>query len=145
MGHVYTCMCYFVNSGGSKHISPAVPTWQIGDITRERSYWGPMTGAQAELRLRLNGSNCYLIRYSEERQHYVLSVMGRKQQQGKQGLLEPHHFKLNIMRENNHNTLEIEGTENKFNDISSLLEFYQEHPVSHSVCSIGEVCMKKQS
>ena len=70
----------------------------------------------------------------------MLSVMGRKWQLGP---LAPHHFKLNITKEDDHNVFEIEGTEKKFNDISTLLQFFQKYPVSHSVCSIGEACIKK--
>ena len=120
----------------------AVPTWQIREITRERSYWGAMTGAEAEFKLRRlkKGGNCYLIRYSKERQHYVISVIGRQSERDPPTVS---HFKLDIMQEGDHIMFEIEDTENKFSSISSLLEFYQEHPVSHSVSSIGEACGKQ--
>ena len=120
----------------------AVPTWQIRDITRERSYWGPMTGAQAEFKLRLlkKGGNRYLIRYSKKNEHYVISVIGRQSERDPPTV---YHFKLNIMKKGDHNTFEIEATEEKFDNISSLLDYYQKHPVSHSVSSIGEACIKQ--
>lgn len=121
-------------------MNAATPTWQIKEISRERSYWGPMTGAQAELELRMHGGNCYLVRYSEKKKHFVVSVMGRKWQRGNNPLTL-YHFKLNVTKETDHSTFEIEDTEEKFDSISSLLEFYQEHPISHSVCSIGEACI----
>ena len=127
----------------STNIDAAIPTWQIREIAQEVSYWGLMTGKQAELRLRQKGGNCYLIRHSEAKQHFVISVMGRTLQQGKQGRLAPYHFKLNITKENKQNTFEIEHTENKFNSMSTLLEFYQQNPVNLYVCSIGEPCIKK--
>ena len=138
---------HYIYSGGSKDINCAVPTWQIEDITQEKSYWGPMTGSEAELKLRLHGGNCYLTRYSEMKQHYVISVsvMRRKKQQARRqrDCLELYNFKLNVTKENSHNEFEIEGTDNKFNSVSSLLEFFQKNPISHSVSSIGEPCIKK--
>ena len=116
----------------------ASPTWQIREITQQRGYWGVMTGAVAEMKLRRHGGNCYLIRYSDSKQHHILSVMTRDAQQLTP---VPYHFKLNITQEDDHNEYEIEGTERKFIDISSLLEFYRHNPLTHSSCTIGEACM----
>ena len=65
-----------------------------------------MSGAVAETKLRRHGENSFLIRYSESKQHHILSVMTRDAQQ-----LMPvsHHFKLNITQEDDHNEYEIEG------------------------------------
>ena len=56
--------------------------------------------------------------------------------------LERLHFKLNITKERDHTTYEIDGTEQKFADISSLLSFYKYNPLTRDrpKLTIGEAC-----
>ena len=98
-----------------------------------------MTGAEAEHKLKRHRGNCYLIRYSNSKQHYVLSVLNINAQKLTQEIC---HFKLNIRKEGDHNVYEIEGTEQEFTDISALLEFYRHDSLTHSNCTIGEVCVR---
>ena len=94
-----------------------------------------MTGAEAEEKLKQHGGNCYLIRYSDANEVYVLSVMRRINKE------EPisAHFKLNIIKGNPEgNIYEIEGTEKKFDDLSQLLLYYHSYPIDHRIKGIGD-------
>ena len=52
------------------------------------------------------------------------------------------HYKLLITRQE---VYEIEGTEQSFTDISGLLQFYQETPLTISSRTIGKVCPKPEN
>ena len=99
-----------------------------------------MTKEQAEGHLRKRLTNCYLIRYSEGEQQFVISVM-RRDDDNPIPTIE--HYKLNITKEGDQSVYEIEGTEKKFTDISSLLEFYKKNPLTSSKCTIGIACIKQ--
>ena len=98
-----------------------------------------MTGAMAEQKLsRHGGGNCYLIRYSEGRKDFMVSVMRRNIQNTSQPTYQ--HFILNVTKEDGHNIYEIEGSKKKFMDISSLFEFYETNPLTPSMTTIGNPC-----
>lgn len=96
-----------------------------------------MNAKTAESTLRENGGTCYLLRYSENRQMYILSVMTKAQG----GTMAPHHFEIKITKKDTQNSYEIGGSEKKFISISKLLEFYESEPLSQVVESIGHRCV----
>ena len=55
------------------------------------------------------------------------------------------HYKLLITRQEDQAVYEIEGTEQSFTDISGLLQFYQETPLTISSRTIGKVCPKPEN
>ena len=76
-----------------------------------------------------------MIRYSEKKNHFVVSVMRRNIPNMSQPTY--HHFKLNMTKEDGY---EIEGSEKKFKDISSPFEFYKTNPLTCTNCIIGKAC-----
>ena len=127
------CILHFHSK--SRDIDEAQPSWQIEEIAQQEGYWGAMTGAMAELKLRRHGrGDCYLIRYSERQNLFVVPVMRRNIQNMSQPTY--HHFKLNVAKEDGY---EIEGSEKKFKDISLLLEHYKTNPLTYTKCTIGNV------
>ena len=123
----------------------ADPTWQIKDVTTQEGYVGGMTADKAEENLRRCRGNCYLIRYSKSKQSYVLSVVRRDAENP-----IPHiqHYKLIITKKDGNSrdsVYEIEGSEERFSDISDLLKFYQAHPLTRSNRTIGGAYVKPTS
>lgn len=107
--------------------SHGAPTWQHGEISRHPSYHGTMSSARAEEKLKDQGiSNCYLTRYCEEMESYTISVLSESRIE---------HYILNICKCNGVTFYEIDGTENPFDSICELLEFYQNCPVSRKLDS----------
>lgn len=102
------------------------------EITDHPSYHGVINMKGAELKLRQNGGNSFLTRYSKSNQMYVLTVLNYKE-----GESFCRDFKIKFKRENDHSTYEIIGTQLEFNDISRLLDFYQYNPLSSIISSVG--------
>ena len=105
-------------------------------IADHQSYQGPMTGKVAEQKLRDAGKNCYLTRYSSVQKKYVLSVVKRRINNNPAVF---QHFGILITQRYEQNQYEIDGAEKRFDDISELLNFYQNHNVTRDIDSIG-VC-----
>lgn len=85
-----------------------------------------MTGDEAELRLKqCGGDSCYLMRYSKKEQTYKISLVNSET-----GVA---HIKINIFQQ----LYQVEGSENRFEYISDLLEFYQRNKIRHNIDSIG--------
>ena len=99
-------------------------------------YHGVMNAKSAESVLRENGGGCFLIRYSQNRKMYILSVLAKREG----GKMAPYHFKIKISKNGAESTYEIEGSERKFNKILELLEFYHSNPCNQEVESIGNKC-----
>lgn len=92
-----------------------------------------MSRDEAETRLREQESNsCYLIRYSESREELTLSVMRRKE--------DDYIFQnFNIVEpEECPTSYEIYGSDDTFDSIAELLEFYRKNPLNHNIDSIGD-------
>ena len=120
----------------------AHPTWQIKDVATQEGYVGVMTADKAEENLRRCSGNCYLIRYSESKRSYILSVVRRDAEHR-----IPHiqHYKLIITKEDGKSrdsVYEIEGSEERFSDVTKLLKFYQSHPLTRSNRTIGKAYVK---
>lgn len=90
-----------------------------------------MTRGNAELTLRRNSGTCYLTRQGLHSKQYRLSV-----QTSDDGDII--HFKIKGPVKDGRTEYEIPGTENKFEDASKMLDFYQKIPVNLNVSSIGD-------
>ena len=120
-----------MSSQGTAQTTRAIPTWKLKDIKNRSSYHGAMTGKEAVLKLKEHGGNCYLLRYSEVRKSLVITVLRGDEK-------KPFHFILNITKKDNRSIYEIEGTEEYFDNIDSLLAFYQDNPLTAIITCIGE-------
>ena len=125
----------------SKGPTLAHPTWKIKDITQQAGYFGTLSTPEAEENLKQCGGNCYLIRYSKGKQCFMISVIRNDVEHPISAI---QHYKLSITRKDSQTAAvyEIEGTEQSFTDISELLRFYQETPLTISSRTIGKVCPK---
>lgn len=83
------------------------------------------------------GGNCFLLRYSEVREMYLLTVMTRKSDNG----ATPSHFELKVMKEGKSKAYEIDGSERKFTNIFDMLAFYKRNPINQLVETLGDVCL----
>ena len=125
----------------SPHLQ-ATPTWKLKDITYHPSYHGAMTGRQADYVLRKCGGNCYLLRYSERKNAFVLSVLTKNDDEDSDEAFYA-NFTLKITKGNDDtNIYEIDGTEERFESIYELLECYSIIPLSPTVTSIGKPCTR---
>ena len=94
------------------------------------SYHEGITGAEAERRLKLAGKNiAYLTRYSKEEKSYVLTVF--KKQIPEDVTM---HFKI-VIQNGKH---KIHRKQMKFDDIGTLLEYYEEHRLDPDMKKIGD-------
>ena len=139
-GHYIQGILYALTCRKSAETVLARPTWKIKDVARQKGYVGVMSSDKAEKHLRRCSGNCYLIRYSESKQSYILSVVRRDDEYP---IPDIQHYKLIITRVNGNSVYEIEGSNEQFSDISDLLEFYQINPLTFSVnCTIGNAYVK---
>ncbi len=86
-------------------------------------------GEQAEDKLRQKGGNCFLFRYSDTNQKYVLSVLNQKQF---------YNFTINI--DNSVPSYSLIGTQNTFPSLNELVDYYVRIPLNHNVRTIGKPC-----
>ena len=93
-------------------------------------YHQQITGEEAELRLRKNGGHCYLTRFNKDLKCYILSVY---EKQGSSAIMR--HFKILIV---NGKRKKIDGLNREFDDVISLLEYYEQHRVDPALRSIGK-------
>ena len=127
----------------SQRLAQAIPTWKLKDIKDIPSYHGALTGNQAESRLKECGGNCYLLRYSVKQKAFVLSVLTRNNDEKVSDNTFHVNFTLKIMKGNdNKNTYEIDGSEERFENINELLKCYSMSPLDATVTSIGKPCIK---
>ena len=98
------------------------------------SYHGELDGSIAEQKLRSQGRNCYLIRYSRRRKSYVLSLHFVK---GTANVVISH---FRILVKGNKIWLDQEEGKVEFETLENLLHHYQRNPLNHEVHSIGREC-----
>lgn len=110
----------------------AIATWKIKEIITHPSYHGVISGSKAEAKLRQQDKVCYLTRYSESNKEFTLSVLGSKDDEW---IIQ--NFKISIKNEKGHSVYEIPGTEVKFDDIVSLLNYYKDNPLNQFIDCIG--------
>jgi hypothetical protein len=103
-----------------------------GDMIGEHpSYHQAITGEEAERRLRRFCGHCFLTRYSEKREKYILSTFKN---------LKPEPVIRHFAIIKKHGKVHIEGIDNTHDDLQALLTYYQEHRVNQAVKSIGRQC-----
>ena len=96
------------------------------------SYHKNITEKEAEQRLHLRGGHCYLTRYSSIRGRCVLSVYKHHELP-----LTPEVGHFDIIEK--HGKYRIEGKKAVFDNVGSLLEYYQKYSISPAFKSIGQV------
>ena len=97
-------------------------------MAEHESYHEEITGAEAERRLKLIGTNSYLTRYSNKKKSYVLTVF---KQQIPEDVIK--HYKIVIQ-----NGYKIDGKQFMCGDIRTLLEHYEKNRLDPAIKAIGE-------
>ncbi len=110
----------------------AVPSKEI--MTTHSSYHGKMTGENPEEIMRKMKEPCYLTRFSENHNRYVLSLMIKD----KKGF-EFMHIPLIINDEES--KYEIEGTNNPFRSVNNMLGYYEHNNLDPTIPNIGIPCI----
>ncbi len=97
------------------------------------SYQQAITGKEAYKRLKRSSSgHCYLTRYSESRQCYVLSVYQKKPNNVTK------HFKIIFFKSSQGNEVyKIEGKDEKFNGLEAMLTHYENNRIDPALGNIG--------
>ena len=98
-------------------------------FSREPSYHGEMKETDAEKILRECSGDCYLTRFSETNNDYVLTVLRKGQLENFLIDKKEKYFKL---------TFEIAGSGVEFDDLRKLLKFYKKKPISRAFNGIGD-------
>lgn len=103
----------------------------MGEVIGLPSFHGVIDGYEAERRLREQDSDCcFLTRYSETRDELTLSVLRRNDIFKNFAIIgEPQECPTKY---------EITESEEKFDHIADLLEFYKSHKLNQCISSIGD-------
>ena len=96
-------------------------------------YVGVMTSKQAEQTLANKEGDCYFIRFSNIHQKYMLSVSKKSVDD----TVIYGHYPINITTKYDFCEYEIEGSEKKFDDITELLHYYEENPLTDEIENLG--------
>lgn len=101
----------------------------------DESFYGDITGKEAIKILRGSGKfHCYLTRWSEEQQCYILTVYKKDRPRDVEK-----HFKIEVDPKH-----KIEGKVNEFDEIEQLLKFYESNNwIYPTLETIGEKYKKK--
>lgn len=102
---------------------------------------------KAKKKLQREQKSCHLLRYSENRGAFTLTVYRvikdeeEKEEEEGEFVREVFlNFNILITKRDGHITWEISGTEKKFSEISKMLAFYKKAALHPLVDSIGEEC-----
>lgn len=109
-----------------------IAAWKFRKLSSHATYHGAIDTKGAESKLKKQDSNCFLTRYSESRDQYTLSVRRRRE-----GDWIFRDFDIIITKEKSRTVYEISGTEEKFDDITELLNFYQDKALDNHIDGIG--------
>ena len=99
------------------------------------SYHQSIPREEAEERLKQFGKHCYLTRFSDLHDCYVLSVY---QKQKPTDVMK--HFKI-IINDDGKNL--IDGKEEDFDEIGQLLVYYENHRIDPALKTIGRNCIEE--
>ena len=102
------------------------------NISQHQAYQGLMTSEQAQEKLDDQSGNCYLMRYSKTHKKYMLSVSNKTVE----GAVT--HYPIKITTEHDFCEYEIEGSAKKFDNISELLLYYEDNPLTDEQEHIGK-------
>ena len=92
-----------------------------------------MTSKQAEQTLANKEGDCYFIRFSNTHKKYMLSVSKKSVDD----TVIFRHFPIDIANKFDLCEYEIEGSEKKFDDITELLHYYEENPLTDEIENLG--------
>ena len=106
-------------------------------LPKHEEYHFQISSKVAERRLKKRGGHCYLTRYSESQQSYILSVY--KKESLLRHIIE--HYRILI---SNSGSLKIEGKDMEFYNIQHLLNYYENNPITPALSSIGYAYTQKQ-
>ena len=122
-------------------LSKGVPDHIMKAMKSHPSFHGTLTREDVTKLLYTRKGSCYLTRYSG---HHKTCVISTKTVLDDGDLLQ--HFKLNITisSENGGFLYEVEGTNDRFDDIGKSLDHYQSNPVAPHITSFGECVEFKQ-
>ena len=96
------------------------------------SYFRAITGEEAETQLKKSGHHCYLTRFSERKNCYVLSVYQKRPYVMK-------HFHIVFTDyHGQRREYQIEGTEEAFGSLDDMLRHYEKNQIDPSLMSIGQ-------
>lgn len=114
--------------------SRGIPSWTLDIMKKHPSFHGNMKSSEAESKLNIQGGNCYLTRYSKSQKKLRISV-----QKTRGETTTTKHFSLSIEKGSGGiYSVEIEGTEEKFNDICKLLKHYEKQPIDNIMDGLGQ-------
>ena len=98
-------------------------------IEDHASYHRAITGEEGEKRLKKHGGSCYLTRYSESQECYILTVYESASNPVKK------HFAIEKSDTGEH---KIRGKSMTFSGIQQLLEYYEQNTIDPALRSIGK-------
>ena len=119
----------------------AQPSWKFPSAVkrytiRELScYHGALRGVEAEEKLKQQPGDSHLIRYSDSRGEYILSVLKR----GANGPI-CQHFVIKILALHDRSKYSVEGSDMEFHDASEMLEYFRKNHISFEIDGIGKPC-----
>ena len=120
---------------------PAEPSWKFRSLTRRSTiaqlscYHGALRGVEAEKKLKQQPGDSHLIRYSDSKGEYILSVL-------KKGANGPicQHFVIKT-KLYSRRLYTVEGSDITFHDASEMLKYFRNNPISYKIDNIGEPCL----
>ena len=108
-------------------ISIAVNESEMMDY--HHSFHLAITAQEAEKRLRKCGNHCYLTRYSEIRQCYMLSVYQKAAMK---------HYEITFKHFSHHKEYLIKGKTLVFGGLENMLAYYENNAMDSSLNNIGK-------
>ena len=108
-------------------------------IGEHPSYHQAITGMEIERRLEEAGGHRYLTSYSKEHKCYVLSVFEYKTPPSDSAI---EHFQIEIA--SNTGMLRVQNKTQSFDDISSLLRYYERNRIDPALRTIGEAYTEEE-
>lgn len=95
------------------------------------SYHQAITGDEAEQRLKTCGDHCYLTRYSEAKECYMLTIYQKKPKE------KVKHFELSFLHSGEQKVYKIDGKTQVFDGINEMLMHYENHRIDPAFQTIG--------
>ena len=95
------------------------------------SYHQAITGEEAEQRLKMCGDHCYLTRYSEAKECYMLTIYKKKPN------MRVKHFQISFEHTEHHRIYKIEGKAEEFSGIKEMLAHYENNRIDPAFRTIG--------
>lgn len=109
----------------------------VFDLDQE-SFHGCICGPVAISRLKATKKDCYLIRYSQNQEKYVLSILKRGLGQDEDNDLV---MEFEIIVTDRGKRCTISGCDKSFRSVSDLLLCHQSMPLHPSIANIGSCCV----